>query len=112
METCAAEPTAIDDVGPSFTITEFCKLEKISLASFFKLKRLGLGPDVLIVPGTNIHRVTPASRKAWHLRMAELAQQEAAALERSRRVEHAARAGKAAAKSAAHHSNRGRRDRS
>lgn len=104
----AAEPP-IDELGPSFTIGEFCAQEKISLSSFFKLKRLGLGPDVLIVPGTNIHRITSASRKAWHLRMENLAQQEAAALEHQRRVEHGARAGAAAAKSLAHHSKRRRR---
>ena len=36
----AAEPP-IDELGPSFTIGEFCAQEKISLSSFFKLKRLG-----------------------------------------------------------------------
>jgi hypothetical protein len=106
----SASEAAIDESGPSLTIGEFCLLENISRASFFKMQRSGVGPDVMHVPGTTIVRITAAQRKAWHIRMQELAQQEATTLERQRRVEHASRAGKAAVMSPLHVANR-RRDR-
>jgi hypothetical protein len=37
-----------------------------------KLRRLGLTPDELYVPGTNIGRITPEADRAWIARMAEL----------------------------------------
>jgi hypothetical protein len=107
VETTPFEPI-VDESGPSSTIDEFCTLEKISRASFFKMQRAGVGPELLRVPNTNIVRVTATARRAWHLRMEDIAQQEAATLERQRRVDHAQRAGRAAAKSEAHHSKRKR----
>ncbi len=107
METGAVEP--IDDF--SYTISQFCTAENISRATFFKLQRAGTGPELLRIPHSNIVRVTAAARRAWHLRMESADQQEAAGRERQRRVDHAARAGRAAAKSEAHIANRRRRDR-
>ena len=48
----------------SETFAEFARAEG-------KLKKLGLGPDVLRVPGTRIERITPEARQAWRERMAE-----------------------------------------
>jgi hypothetical protein len=36
----------------SETFAEFARAEGFSLSTFYKLKKLGLGPDVLHVPGT------------------------------------------------------------
>jgi hypothetical protein len=38
------------------------------------LKKRGLAPDVLEIPGSNIRPITAAARAAWHTRMAEQVQ--------------------------------------
>jgi hypothetical protein len=83
----------------SETFAEFARAEG-------KLKKLGLGPDVLRVPGTRIERITPEARQAWRERMAELAKSETAQLEAERRRAQAAEAGKLAAQSPNHVSRR------
>jgi hypothetical protein len=93
----AAESLVVDK-----TIKQFCRSHNISAASYYRLQALGLGPDVLHPPGTNIYRITPAAEAAWQERMAELARSEAAALEQARRVEQTSAAGRAAAASSAH----------
>ena len=98
-----------DDDGPSFLIPEFCNLENISLSTYHKLQRRGLGPQELRVPGSRLVRITLRARREWHARMAELAQQQAALLEQQRRVELARVKGKAAAQSPLHVSRRGDR---
>jgi hypothetical protein len=77
-----------------------------TLSTFYKLKKLGLGPDVLHVPGTRIERITPEARQAWRERMAELAKSETAQLQAERRRAQAAEAGKLAAQSPNHVSRR------
>ena len=86
----------------SETFAEFARAEGFSLSTFYKLKKLGLGPDVLHVAGTRIARITPEAREAWRTRMTELAKTEAAQLEVERRRELAAVAGRIAAKSPLH----------
>jgi hypothetical protein len=86
----------------SETFAEFARAEGFSLSTFYKLKKLGLGPDVLHVPGTRIDRITPEARQAWRERMAELAKSETAQLEAERRRAQAAEAGKLAAQSPNH----------
>jgi hypothetical protein len=93
----------------SFTIDEFCLLEKISRATFFKLARNRQGPEVLRIAGTVLVRITASARLRWHERMAALAEEEAAQVERRRRADQASRAGKAATSSPRHVSKRGRR---
>ena len=83
----------------SETFAEFARAEG-------KLKKLGLGPDVLRVLGTRIERITPEARQAWRERMAELAKSETAQLEAERRRAQAAEAGKLAAQSPNHVSRR------
>jgi hypothetical protein len=48
----------------SETFAEFARAEGFYLSTFYKLKKLGLGPDVLHVPGTRIERITPEARQA------------------------------------------------
>ena len=101
---------AINEDGPSFSIPGFCEKENISLSSYHTVKRRGLGPEELRIPGTTIVRITAKARREWHELMAKLATEEAARLEQQRRVEHASAAGKAAAQSEKHVSKRGRRN--
>jgi hypothetical protein len=93
----------------SLTLDEFCAVENLCMASYFKARRLGNGPQELRIPGTNIVRITPEARREWHRRMAEQAQSEQAQLEERRRQEAARRAAKAAAASPLHVSKTGKR---
>jgi hypothetical protein len=88
----------------SETISEFCVRERISRATFFKLQRAGLGPKT--VRFFNVVRITAEARQEWHARIAELNHTQESARERLRRIELARSAGRAAAKSPLHVSNR------
>jgi hypothetical protein len=92
----------------SMTRAEWRRARKISKASHYKLKRLGLAPDETEVPGTNIARISAAADAAWEQRMAELSKSEAARLEAERRREIAIVAGRIAAQSPRHVSKRKR----
>jgi hypothetical protein len=97
------QPIASDN-DPSMTIREFCALERMSLVTYHKFKRNGLGPQELRAPGMSFVRITPSARRDWHARMAEMRKSEAVELECQRRVEACRRAGKLAAASPNHHS--------
>lgn len=56
-----------DSDGPAFTITKFCAFYSISRPHYYKLKRLGLGPQECRV-GTSI-LILHQSRKAWEARL-------------------------------------------
>jgi len=98
--------TKHDELGVdrSMTIPEFCALERISTASYVKMRKLGLGPEELRVPDMKMVRITPASRLEWHAKMAVIREQRATQLEseRRRRSEQASLAGKKGAASATH----------
>ena len=81
----------------SRTIGEFCDIEGISRSTYFKMRRLGFGPDETRVPGTKIVRITPETHRKWRARMQALAHEEAAKLEAQRRRTQAAVAGKLSA---------------
>ncbi len=103
--------TATDNIEQalaSMTIKQWCKAENISPATFFKLRRLGLGPCTFNPPGTSLVRIVE-SRESYHARMAQLSETQAAKQEHQRRAELASAAGKAAARSAAHWSKRRQR---
>jgi hypothetical protein len=85
---------------------DFCYIERISKASYADLKRRGLGPQELRIPDSKIIRITYDAHVEWRQRMAELAQSEAAVLERERRRQLASVAGKRAAASLKHISRR------
>jgi Sec-independent protein translocase protein TatA len=98
----------IDD--RSLSIPQFCEAEGFGSGAYYKLKHLGLGPEELPIPGTNLIRITPEARRAWRKRMAEMAREQAAELEAQaqQRSARASRAGKLAAQSPLHVSKRGR----
>ena len=52
------------DAEQSFTINEFCQLERICRATYYNLRRAGLGPDEILV-GSH-RRITAAARRRWH----------------------------------------------
>src|SRR5262245_57820171 len=88
------------------TIEEFCSAERISKSTYFKLRRMGLGPDELRFANTRIIRITPEAHVQWRARMQAWSASQAAALEARRRREQARAAGKLAAASFAHVSQR------
>jgi hypothetical protein len=102
---------AIDDREASMTLQEFCAIERMSMATYAKIRRLGYGPEETIVPGLSFRRITPEARRTWHAKLAALQRTEAAEVERKRRTVLAMRAGNAAAKSPLHVSNTGIRAR-
>jgi hypothetical protein len=103
-------PSAIESTSgkqePARTIPEWCEGKRICPATYYKLKRLGLTPDELHVPGTNIRRITPEADRAWVARMAELTKTKEYKREAQRRTDLAKKAGKLAAKSLKHVSQR------
>jgi hypothetical protein len=90
------------DERHSLTIPQFCKVENISIYTYYKIRKLGLGPRELRVPGTNVARVTPKARQEWHERMQAHDVQEQAEREHERRAVIAKKAGTIAAASPLH----------
>jgi hypothetical protein len=90
----------------NLTIDEFCAAEGFSVATYYKLRKRGLGPVVFVIPGTNLLRIAPEEVIAWRARMNALAQSAAARLEAERRREQAVAAGRLAAQSPLHVSRR------
>jgi hypothetical protein len=92
----------------ALTRAEFCALERMSLSTFHKLKRAGLGPDEVHFPGMAFVRITAEARREWHERIEAWRKSKAAELEEQRRSALASRAGKKAAASPLHISKRKR----
>ena len=90
----------------ALSIAEFCRIEKISKATYYKLKRLGIGPRERRLPRTRVTRITPEARREWRARMEQHDVEAAAAKEFERRAVQASHAGKLAAKSPLHISKR------
>jgi hypothetical protein len=90
----------------SFTIAEFCAIERISLATYYKMQRDGVGPKELAIPGTKVKRITTMARHEWHKRMEKLGQSKAAQLERARRSKQMSVLGKIAIASELHPTNK------
>lgn len=97
---------ALKSEEQALTPAEFRMLERMSATTYHKLKRAGLGPAEVRVPGTNFIRITATARKEWHASLERLRDSEASKLEQSRRSEAARRAGRKAAQSPNHVSNR------
>jgi hypothetical protein len=100
--------TPVSGLERSLTQRELMFAEHISPSTYFKLKRLGFGPEETIFPGTNIIRITPDARRAWHAKLAMLRATVEASKEAQRRTAYAVQAGKAAARSELHVSKRGK----
>jgi hypothetical protein len=95
-----------DQREPALSIREFCIIENIAAATYYKMRRRGYGPDETRVPGTALVRITRQARREWHARMAELQRSREAELEAARRQAQTAAAGRRAAQSPLHVSNR------
>ena len=95
----------------ALTIPQFCRVVNISIATYYKLKRLGRGPCELRIPGTGVTRITPEARREWLARMAQGDVQAAAEREFERRSAIAAQAGRLAAASPNHRSRTRQRSR-
>jgi hypothetical protein len=88
--------------GESLTVAEFCKLEHISLATYYKMKRAGFAPDEIRIPNANVVRITQAARATWQRRMQQQQHSRAAKVEAKRRQQQTSAAGKLAAQSPRH----------
>lgn len=86
--------------GPVFTIGEFLERNKLSKTTFFKLRKVGLGPRMML------GRITPQSERDWRELMEREALSKKSQLEAARRVELATQAARAAAASPHHISKR------
>jgi hypothetical protein len=93
-------PELIEPIA--LTISEWCRAKGICIATYYKLKKLGLTPAELHIPGTNITRITPEADREWIARMAELTKTKEHAREAERRVAMAKKAGDKAAQSPKH----------
>jgi hypothetical protein len=98
-----------DDNGQSMTIDGFCAKEAMSKAFFFKMQKLGLGPERYFIPGTKFQRITAKARREWHERMAELSKEEATQREHEHRQRLASAAGRIAVQSPFHVVNQRKR---
>jgi hypothetical protein len=91
-----------DQQEPARTIREWCASKRICIATYHKLKKLGLTPDELHIPGTSITRITAEADRAWIARMAELTKTKEYKREAKHRTALAKMAGDKAARSPKH----------
>jgi len=98
----AAEPLA-------FTIRGFCKVHGLSVASYYALKKLGLGPREMHLAG-NLIRISAEAAAAWRKERENPKADEAKqlALLAEHRQERSRKAAKKAIESPEHPANRGR----
>ena len=98
----AAEPLA-------FTIRGFCKVHGLSVASYYALKKLGLGPREMHLAG-NLIRISAEAASAWRKERENPKADEAKqlALLAEQRQERSRKAAKKAIQSPEHPANRGR----
>jgi hypothetical protein len=90
------------------TIAQFAETVQICEATYFKLKRQGLGPEETRFGA--VVRISPDALREWRQRMREMQETKAARLEAARRTAHSRAAGKLAAASSLHVSNRKREE--
>src|SRR5262249_44066236 len=90
------------------TIQQWCTKRNYSLTTFYNLKKKGLAPELIDPLGCGGQRITQESDRRWEKKMLRLSKQEKARKEAERRSKQAQTAGRIAAKSPLHHSNRKR----
>ena len=81
------------DTERSLTKAEFCKLERISNATYHKMKNAGYGHSSVRVPGLSIARITPQARRDWHEKIAEWQTEKRLKVEAERRSAQTRRSG-------------------
>jgi hypothetical protein len=82
------------------TISEFCKLEKISPPTYYELKKQNLAPEELRY--LTVVRITPKAREQWHQRMAKHAHSRTVKIEHARQVAQSRAAARASVESPNH----------
>jgi hypothetical protein len=87
-------PTEILLPEASMTINDFCLVERISRATFFKMQKAGYAPETLRVPGLATVRITAKARREWQQRLAALKDDIQIEKKREETVNIARRAGK------------------
>jgi hypothetical protein len=106
----SANPHAAQQAQPhaekDMTIFQWCAKHNYSLTTFYKLEREGNAPEVIRPPGIAAPRITPRADREWEEKMLRLAKEEAGRLETERRSQIKAAAGRAAAASPNHISQR------
>jgi hypothetical protein len=92
------------------TIKQFCQLENISISTFKKMGRDGIGPHVSYVAGMTLRRITPESYREWKKVAAERERAAAPQIEAERlaRIERNKKAARLAVQSPRHVSKRRR----
>ena len=90
------------------TIAQFAETVQICEATYFKLKRQGLGPEETRFG--NVVRISPDALCEWRPRMREMQATKAARPEADRRTAHSRAAGKLAAASPRHVTNHKREE--
>jgi hypothetical protein len=102
---------------PGLSVSAFCRAEGLCRATYYKLRRLNLAPQVteVILPaapgqkrGLKLVRISATSHRQWREKIAQTRASEAAELEAARFRELRVEAGKRAAKSVKHISRRAR----
>jgi hypothetical protein len=115
----APATAAASATEPPLTIDDFCKIEGMSRATYYKLKRLGLGPELteIVLPaepgvnhgrGLNFIRISAEAHRAWRKKIAKVRASKASELEAARAREQRLAAAKLAVASPAHVSRRTR----
>jgi hypothetical protein len=102
------ERNAILNALGDMTIEQWCLKRNRSKTTFYNLKKKGLAPEVLDPPGGGGPRITQRSDRDWEEDMLRLGEQQKSRRKAERRSKMAAEAGRLAAKSPHHHSNRKR----
>jgi hypothetical protein len=98
--------------GLPLTYPQFCFIEGISETTLHKMQKEGRGPPFYIVPGTKTAiRIAHAAHLQWRAAAEQNGKDEAAQIERERRVKAAQHAGKRSAASDNHISKRRKRPR-
>jgi len=97
----------------SQSIDEFCIVEGFSRSTFNKLRRLNLAPEIteIVGPSLSLQRITPESRREWHVRMKAYRESKEAQIAAERRHQHLLAAGQKSTQSANHISKRQKRKR-
>jgi phage regulator Rha-like protein len=93
-------------LAADLTWAEWQAKHNISKSTRCKMQRMGLAPETLRIPGTNVVRITPEAVRRWKELMDKLATEREAKREQQRRIDNCRRAAKRAAASANHVSKR------
>jgi len=92
------------DTNPNLLLPELCAVDRISLTTYFKMKKLGIGPRETHF--LDAIRVTPEDRRAWHRKLQKQHEKKSSQLAQERRNAMRRIAGRMAAASPRHVSKR------